>query len=78
MAIEQSDKQVESKQPFPANEDSVYPPRGTAKLIVGLTVGISLVVVLFGIAFNHTSNKGANPLPATQSQPSPPGSHDQQ
>ena len=78
MAIQESDSRTGSAQPFPANENSIYPPRGTAKTIVGFSVGIALLVGLFAFASHHAGTKADQPLPPSQSQPSPAGSHDQQ
>jgi hypothetical protein len=78
MATQQSDAQVESKEPFPANENSTYPPKSTIRIIVSLTLGIAVLVMLFALSSNHPGHKADAPMPASQQQASPAGAHDQQ
>ena len=78
MAIQQTSGQIESKQPFPANENSIYPPKSTVRIIVSLTLGIAVLALLFAVSSNHPGHQTDSVMPATQQQASPPGAHDQQ
>jgi hypothetical protein len=85
MAIQQPESPVgRSEETFPANENSLFPSKGTTQAIVGATLGIAVIVAIFAMASpkvgpgnEMTTTPNAISAP-TQQQPSPPGAHDQQ